>query len=200
MQKRGLKKRVWIILTAIIAVGALTGLSVLTAVCVCAGIEYVPEPSDCIIVLGARVWPDGRMSDSLLYRCESALAAWQAGIAPSIIVCGGQGDDEPMAEAQAMADWLVANGVPADCVLLETESTDTRENLKNARVIMTENGFETAAVCTSDYHLKRALWIARDAGIEASGISAPSPRRPTTLVLGRLRETVSWVLYFLRMI
>lgn len=188
------------VIIAIIAVGALTGLSVLTAVCVCAGMEYVPAPSDCILVLGAHVWMDGRMSNALTYRCEAALAAWREGIAPVLIVCGGQGDNEPMPEADAMRQWLIENGVPEDAVIAENQSRNTRENLRNARAIMEARGYRTAAVCTSNYHLRRALWQARDEGLTATGIAAPSTKDAVSFVRGRFRETCSWILYFLRRI
>ena len=188
------------ILAALVGIGALTGLSILTAVCICAGVKYVPEKSDCIIVLGARVRPDGGMSDTLRYRCETALSAWQNGVAPAIIVCGGRGDDEPYTEAAVMKKWLMDKGVPDHAVLSENQSGNTRENMENARLIMVRRGFLNAARCTSDYHMKRALWIARAAGVEACGIAAPSPDRFISRVAGRLRETVSWTLYFLKMI
>ena len=181
------------------AVGAL-GAFVLTEVCVSAADRTPPSPSDCVIVLGARVWPDGRLSNSLEYRCESALEAWRTGVAPAIIVCGGKGANEPEIEAVAMKRWLVAHGVPEAVIYSDETSTNTVENLENARAIMQANGFATAAVCTSDYHLRRALWIARDAGIAATGLAAKSPRKPDTVVLNRLRESCSWVLYWLRRI
>ena len=179
------------------AVGAL-GTFVLTEVCVSAMDRTPPRPSDCIIVLGARVWPDGRLSNSLEYRCESALEAWQNGVAPEIIVCGGKGANEPEIEAVAMKRWLTARGVPEALIHTDETSANTVENLENARAIMQANGFATAAVCTSDYHLRRALWIARDAGIAATGIAAKSPKKLDTLISNRLRESCSWVLYWLR--
>lgn len=186
------------ILITIVALGALAGLSVLTAVCVCAGRTYAPEPADCIVVLGAHVWMDGRMSNALIYRCEAALSAWQSGRAGAIIACGGQGRDEPEPEATAMRRWFVAHGVPEDAVIAEAESKNTRENLINARAIMAERGWNIAAICTNDYHLTRALWLARDEAIPASGISARSTRDILSFVRGRLRETCSWILYYLR--
>lgn len=185
-------------LCALIAAGMLAGAGVLTAVCVCAGRERRAENSDCIVVLGARVWPSGRMSTSLLYRCERALKAWQDGVAGNIIVCGGQGDDEPAAEADVMKAYFLENGVPEGNVIAESESVNTIENLKNAKKIMDANGWRTAAVVTNDYHVERSLWIAKDAGIDACGIAAPSSERVGTLILSRLRESVSWVLYVLR--
>ena len=193
-----MKKMLVRVLIAAIAAGALTGLSVLTAVCVCAGRTWPPRDADCIVVLGAHVWMDGRMSNALTYRCEAALAAWERGLAGDIIVCGAQGRDEPETEAAAMRRWMIERGVPEDRVIAEDRSLNTRENLRNARAIMAQRGFRTAAVCTNDYHLTRALWIARDEGVDAVGIAAPSTRDIVSFVKGRLRETCSWILYFIR--
>ena len=188
------------LLIVCVALGALVGGSVLTAVCLCARRDFHAEKSDCILVLGAHVWMDGRMSNALTYRCEAALAAWRAGVAPVLIVCGGQGKNEPEPEADAMRRWMLAQGVPEAAVIAENTSRNTRENLINARTIMQARGWTTAAVCTSDYHLTRALWQARDEGIPATGIPAPSTRDVKSFVRGRLRETCSWILYFLRRI
>lgn len=186
------------ILIIIIAIIALVGFSVLTAVCVCAGRSWVPEPSDCIIVLGAHVWMDGRLSNVLTYRLEAAFEAWRDGIAPAILVCGGQGDNEPEPEAAAMRRWLIEQGVPESAILSEDRSKNTLQNLINARAIMDERGMATAAICTTNYHLTRAMWLARDVGIDATGISAKSTKDPVSFVRGRLRETCSWILYFIR--
>lgn len=185
---------------AIVALGALVGLSVLTAVCVCAARTWTPEPSDCILLLGAHVWMDGRLSNALTYRCEAALDAWRDGLAPYIIVCGGQGKNEPTTEATAMRAWMIDHGVPASRVIAEDQSRNTRENLINAKAIMEAHGWKTAAVCTSDYHLTRALWQARDEGLTATGIPAQSTKDILSFVRGRFRETCSWILYFLRRI
>ena len=182
----------------ILALGMLTGLSVLTAVCVCAGADYEPRPSDCIVALGAHVWMDGRMSNVLTYRCQAALEAWQRGIAPVIVVCGGQGRDDPCPEAEAMQAWMLRQGVPEDALIVENQSLNTKQNLTNALAIMEARGFQTAALCTSDYHLRRTLWLARDVGMQATGIAAPSTKDVVSVVRGRLRETCSWVLYFVR--
>lgn len=180
------------------ALGAIIFLGVLTAVCMCAGKERKVRKSDCIIVLGARVWPSGRMSNSLRYRCESALEAWKRGIAENIIVTGGQGADEPVAEAAAMRAYFLENGVPENRVFWEDTSTNTIENFRNAKKIMDAQDWKTAAVVTNDYHVQRALWIAKDAEMDACGIAAKSPDRISSRIVSRLRETVSWFLYALR--
>lgn len=200
MEAEGVKQL--IIRDVLVAAGLMTivFLGLLAAVCVCADRTRIPKPGDCIIVLGARVWPSGRMSNSLKYRCESALEAWKGGIAQNIIVTGGQGADEPVSEASAMRAYFLENGVPEENVFAEDASANTIENFKNAKKIMEDRGWRTAVVVTNDYHVQRALWIARDAGISASAAAAKSPDRISTRVISRLRETVSWCLYAFRRI
>ena len=186
------------LLLTVVTLGAVVGLSVLTAVCASAGMTWVPEKSDCIIVLGAHVWMDGSMSNVLTYRCQAALDAWKNGVAPNIIVCGGQGHNEPAPEAEVMRAWMLKNGVPGDRVFSDPTSVNTQENLAHAHAIMDAQGFSTCVVCTTNYHLRRAMWLARDEGLKATGIAAPSTTNPVSFVRGRLRETCSWILYFVR--
>jgi len=184
----------------LVILALLTVSAVFCAVCVCAVKGRAVKPSDCLIVLGAKVRADGSLSNSLRWRCEAALEAWENGLAENIIVCGGQGPDEPMTEAEAMRRWLKEHGVPEDRIFAEETSTDTRENFVNAAKIMRERGWTTAAVVTSDYHVERSLWLARDAGMDACGISAKSPRSFWGFLYARLRETCSWMLYGWRQI
>jgi len=187
-------------MAGLIAAAVLAGACVFTAVCVCAKKDWTAKPADCIIVLGARVWPSGTMSNALRYRCETALQVWKDGVSENIIVTGGRGADEPAAEASVMREYFIQSGVPEEKVIAEDASVNTIENLKNARKIMSQKGWSTAAVVTSDYHVQRALWIARDAGLDVCGIAAPSPDRISTLLFCRLRESLSWGLYAVRRI
>ena len=90
-----MKKVVKAILCVILA-GALVGAAALSWVVyqeAHAGDEL--KKCDVIIVLGARVRPDGTLSNSLEYRMQTALAAYEAGYADRFIVCGARGGDEP---------------------------------------------------------------------------------------------------------
>ena len=194
------KRRLGRALLALVCLGAVMFVALVGTVSVCAALERAVEPADCIIVLGARVRPDGTLSDSLRYRCEAALEAWREGLAPAIIVCGAQGGDEPMPEAIAMRDWLMAQGVPEANIVLEGASFNTEQNLENAKALMDERGWKSAVVVTSDYHLQRALWLARDAGIDACGIPAESPHPLPMRLKDRVREACGWGMYALRKI
>ena len=191
------------VLLVLVLIGALLALALLGAVCWRAHVHLRAatdslEPADCVIVLGARVYPDGRMSPVLRTRVDAALAAWRAGRADTLIVCGARGRDEPRSEAAAMAEYLRAQGVPEARLLLDESSFDTRQNINNARALMEERGWTKALIVTSDYHVERALWMARDAGIEAQGLAAATPHTFRAYWWGRIRETVSWVLYAVR--
>ena len=170
------------------------------AVCVCARLRRSYRPSDCLIVLGARVRPDGTPSHTLENRCRAALEVWRREQRLAVIVCGGRGEDEPATEASVMRGFLVKAGVPAAHIFSEDTSTNTLENLRNARRIMEARGLCRAAVITSDYHLTRALWIAGDLGIEACGVPAAGSKRCAHVLKSRIFETASWFLYLFRKI
>ena len=111
-----------------------------------------------------------------------------------VIVCGGQGPDEGISEAQAMYDYLAAHGADMTRVCMEDQSTTTRENLINAKKLAAEAGISTKQVLiiTSEFHLSRAKFIARSLGMEAYGIG--STTTPWILKVNyELREAFSYV-------
>ena len=146
--------------------------------------------SDVIIVLGAQVKEDGTPSVALQRRLTAALESyWQD--RQLIIVCGAQGGNEPRAEGDVMRDWLLEKGVPAEDVVAETASFNTRENLTYAKAIMEHRGLENALVVTSDYHVARALKLCEQAGIRATGKGSPS--KPEYFIKNHFREGLSWI-------
>lgn len=157
--------------------------------------KTTPAPagdSGAIIVLGAQVKADGSLSVQLEWRMEAALAEYRRAPRP-IVTCGAQGANEPRPEALAMRDWLMARGVPAEAIIAETQSTDTRENLVNALSLLPGDAGRVTLV-TSDYHLPRALAIARDLGHPADGIG--SPCKPEYWFKNHSREVLAWGKYF----
>ncbi len=152
-----------------------------------------PKPSDAIIVLGAQVNADGQPSKQLTLRLEEALKAYQA--APmTIVVTGAQGVNEPASEASVMKGWLTARGVPAEQVLTDEISFNTQQNIQSARDLLPPNT-KQVLIITSDYHLPRAMAIARDQGLDPSGIG--SPILPEYWIKNHARETLAWGKYLL---
>jgi vancomycin permeability regulator SanA len=93
----------WKGVLVVAAVGAALELGLMCAVFVSEKTPRTLSRRDAIIVLGARVMPDGELSTTLLHRVQTALKAYQDGYGKLIIVCGAKGRDEPETEAGAMA-------------------------------------------------------------------------------------------------
>nr|WP_297171934.1 YdcF family protein [uncultured Agathobaculum sp.] len=144
--------------------------------------------ADYLLVLGARVNPDGQPSAALAARLDTAYDFMQAHPDVIAILCGGQGDNEPRPEAEAMYEYLTDKGMDGSRLMLEDESSNTIQNIANARTLIGE-GHRTAVV-TSDYHLARARMLMERGGLDACGIPAPTPY-PGQWISVRCREYCS---------
>jgi uncharacterized SAM-binding protein YcdF (DUF218 family) len=147
--------------------------------------------ADFVVVLGSGLRPDGGVPPLLANRLERAREVWAAvsrragEFRPLLIVSGGQGDDEPVPEASAMASYLIARGFPADRLLLEDQSRSTEENLLFSKAIMDElRPAARAAVVTSDFHAFRAALLARRLGIrgQVTGARVAGYYRPSAVL------------------
>ena len=152
------------------------------------------EGSDVILVLGAQVKPDGTPSIALERRMTTALGAYRELQRP-IICCGARGVNEPAPEGEVMRNWFLSQGCPEEDVIAETGSFNTRENLVNAKAIMQARGCKRALIVTSDYHVPRALALARQEGVDASGRGSPS--KPQYFLHNHLREGLSWIKFLM---
>ena len=148
--------------------------------------------TEALVVLGAQVRPDGTPSVQLQWRLDQALEAWQAHPV-WIVTCGAQGGDEPAPEGEVMQADLASRGVPAEQILVDASSFNTWENLKNARRLL-DGRASRITVVTSDYHLPRALDMARQLGFEAEGVG--SPTLPSYWIKNHFREVLSWWKYW----
>jgi uncharacterized SAM-binding protein YcdF (DUF218 family) len=128
-------------------------------------------PFDAIVVLGCRVHPGGSLRGALARRVERAARAYREGQAPRVIVSGGRVWDE-LVEADVMAQGLEALGVPADCIVRERCSMNTRDNARFAARLLHRFGLEHVAVVSCHWHLTRALLLFHREGIQAEGLGA----------------------------
>lgn len=131
-----------------------------------------------IVALGSGLI-EGEVPPLLASRLDRARQAYDAALAagarPVIVTSGGQGQDEPRSEAEAMAEYLVARGVPAEAVLTETESRTTEENLANTAVLLAERGITgPVAVVTNNFHAFRSAMMMRKAGVAGYALGAPT--------------------------
>ena len=129
---------------------------------------------DYIIVLGAQVRESGP-SVVLKYRLDRAIDYLEENPDTKCIVSGGQGKNEPFAEAVGMADYLQKNGIDGKRIIVEAESRTTEENIKNSKTFLEEDA--SLGIITNDFHVFRALQMAGEQGLsEACGIAADSSK------------------------
>ena len=131
---------------------------------------------DVVFVLGAGL-RDDQVPPPLAARLNQALQYFERNPDAMFIVCGGYGEGQTISEASAMADFLIAGGIPAEQVILEDLSTNTYENFAFALEILTEyfpDGFSSVVV-TNNFHMYRAGYLARHLGIRPTRYGARTP-------------------------
>lgn len=128
--------------------------------------------ADVIIVLGAATY-NGEVSPVYQERLNHGISLYNDGYADKIIVTGGLGEGNEQNDAYIAKQYLMKQGISEKDILTEDKSVITQENLENSKVIMDENKYETAIVVSDPLHMKRAMLLAKDAGITA--YSSPTP-------------------------
>jgi uncharacterized SAM-binding protein YcdF (DUF218 family) len=154
--------------------------------------------ADAAIVLGAAVFGD-RPSPVLRERINHAIGLYEAGYVDVIIFTGGLGQTARITEAEAAAVYAMGQGVPAEAILVDTTSTNTRENLRNARLIAAENGLESFLIVSAPFHMKRAVSLAEGLGMEAYSSPTRTIRWISAYTKTRafVQEVVSYIIYLL---
>jgi uncharacterized SAM-binding protein YcdF (DUF218 family) len=149
------------------------GLAVFLVVegCILSGFREKGEAKlDYIVVLGAQVYENGP-SVVLKFRLDKAVEYLEDNPETICIVSGGQGYNEPFAEAVGMAAYLKKNGIAEERIILEAESTTTAENIANSLKFISEGA--SVGVVTNNFHVFRAVQTAKRAGLtNVCGIAA----------------------------
>jgi SanA protein len=124
--------------------------------------------AEVAIVPGALVQPNGKMSAMLADRVKQAARLWHAGKVAKILVSGDHHTwvyDEP----DTMRKALVMHGVPPRDIFEDHAGFNTWATMTRARSIF---DVDDAVVVTNAFHMPRALFLAEEAGIDATGLSA----------------------------
>ena len=117
--------------------------------------------------------PDDVPSPVFEERLRHAAELFGSGRVEWIVVTGGVGQGDTLAESEAGRDWLIGAGVPADRILIETKSRTTKQNLVLVRPLLAEHSLIRVLLVSDPLHMRRATRMARDLGLDAH----PSPTR-----------------------
>ncbi|MFF2084505.1 YdcF family protein [Nocardia sp. NPDC058176] len=129
-------------------------------------------PDTAVVILGYGLTPEGAMREELVRRLRAGLL--QAALAPlsPVIVTGGN-PRAGITEADAMAAWLVANGVAPERILREDRADSTVQNARRTATMMADRGLRAAVLVTSDDHIVRAATAFADADVAVVGELTP---------------------------
>ncbi|MBR4797826.1 MAG: YdcF family protein [Oscillospiraceae bacterium] len=161
------KERKWQKVILILAGLGLTVFLAVEAAIITCSLKETPAGADYVILLGTQYRNDGPSVD---YRARLMSAYEYLTENPDtfLIATGGQGDNEPVSEAEGARRFLTARGISEDRILIEDRSTNTVQNIRNAYELLKESGNDPAqcgvVIVSASYHLLRARFIAERIG------------------------------------
>jgi SanA protein len=140
-------------------------------------VAKVPAVEVALVLGTAPIGPEGGPNRYFVYRLDAAAELFKAGKVKYFIVSGHRdgGYDEPT----AMRAGLIERGVPAEAIYLDFDGDRTLDSIVRARRIY---GQTRLVIVSQRFHLARALFLARHAGIEAWGFEAPDVARAYSIL------------------
>jgi uncharacterized SAM-binding protein YcdF (DUF218 family) len=134
------------------------------------------QPADVILVLGAAEYR-GRPSPVLRARLDHALELYSRKLAPRILTTGGAGGDPVYTEGGVGRSYLIAQGVPSESIIVETEGESTVQSTAMAAEIIDRMGLHSVIVVSDGYHVYRVKKMLEIRGLKVYG----SPRKESAI-------------------
>lgn len=137
------------------------------------------------VVFGAGLYRDGSPSPVLRDRVSTAAELYKAGKVQKLLMSG---DNSTLSynEPGAMKKYAMQLGIPENAIVLDYAGRRTYDTCFRAKAIF---GITEATLVTQDYHLPRALFICRNLGVNAAGVSADRRKyNLVTYIYWRIRE------------
>lgn len=182
---KGDRRPLWLkVLLALVAAGVLT-FGILFGLVMHGAYDHVDGEPEVMIILGCQVKPWGP-SILLQDRLEEALDYLEEHPEILVVVSGGQGPDEHITEARAMADYLTEHGVSEERIVLEEQSHNTLQNFRRSGKLLEQMGYDIeeteVLVVSNGFHLTRSRMLAERCGFEeVSALAAPATHVPSKL-------------------
>lgn len=134
--------------------------AIIISTCMIIAMKRKPKKNATAVILGAQVKPWGA-SRLLKQRIKAAEDYLVRNPEAKAVASGGQGDNEPMSEAECIIQNMTADGISPDRIYLEDRSVNTEQNLLYSMAIIKDNELnDHIAVVSDSYHQLRARIIA----------------------------------------
>ncbi len=149
---------------------------------------------DCILVLGAGVY-DGEPSPMLKDRLDTAVMLFNEGVSEKIVMSGDH-MNESHDEVNVMKTYAVDEGINSSSIFMYHAGISTYDSIYRVKNIFKA---KKVVIVTQEYHLYRALYIAKSLGLESYGFSADTIRysgqfmRDVREVLARNKDFVKTI-------
>lgn len=152
--------------------------------------------ADAAVVLGAAVWR-GRPSPVFEERIKHGINLYESGAVDYLVFTGGIGTGDTRAESEVAQAYALSRGVPAEKILIERNSSTTYENLHEACQVMAAADLKNLLIVSDPLHMKRALTIAGDIGLDAQPSPTPTTRYRTwrTQSVSLANEVIFYVVH-----
>lgn len=154
---------------AVVAIVVLAGLAAVAVTAAQVGLaarRTVEGRVDAIVVMGAAQY-DGEPSGALRGRLEHAAALYTDGVAPIVVVTGGNQPGDRTTEGMTGFVVLRDLGLPEEAILVENTSTNTWEQLSATAAILLGRGLDEVVLVSDPYHNLRLLEVADEVGLVA---------------------------------
>ncbi|XJS11632.1 YdcF family protein [Aerococcaceae bacterium WGS1372] len=146
---------------------------------------------DYLIVLGAGL-KGTEVQRLLASRINKAIQLFNHNNNLTIIMSGGQGPDEDIAEGIAMAHYARYAGVPSSAILMEVISTNTHENIRNSMQLI-QSSSPKIGIVTTYYHTLRAYIVAKELGVDAIIFGSKSTKSVLFVLRAYAREIAAYL-------
>jgi len=182
--------------TAAIVLIGVTGLGALGLMWSYGRTDY-RRPADAIVVFGARAYADGRPSDALADRVNTAIDLYHQGYAPLLVMSGGPGDGS-YHETDVMRNMAIQAGVPTDAIRVDRQGLNTAATVANTAELFDHTGVKHTLAVSHGYHLPRIQLTYQRAGVTAYTVPAKETYLLTAMPYMMAREVAAWWVYYIR--
>jgi vancomycin permeability regulator SanA len=163
----------------------------------CFGKTDYRRPASVAVVLGARVYADGRPSDALADRVRTACQLYQQGLARKLLFSGGPGDGS-VHETAAMKQMALRLGVKAGDILVDEAGVNTQATVRNTERLFAALNPQRILVVSHFYHLPRIKLAYQRNGWEVYTVPAKESYLLRQMPYNMAREVAALWVYYLR--